>query len=48
MVEINASVANLKHQYRVCQYAEHDCCAYNKKYAYYYKYPRSTPFAEEH
>ena len=38
---------DLKHQYRISQYGEHDCCANNKKNGYYYKYPNLFHFTDK-
>ena len=47
MVERKAFLAIPKHQYRVYQWGEHDCSAYNKKNIDCYKYPSSTNFIDE-
>ena len=43
MVERKAFPGNLKHQYPVSQYGEHDFSANNKKKRDYYEYP-SLPY----
>ena len=42
-----ASLANPKHQCRVSQCAEHDCCANNKKNGDCYAYPNLSHFKDE-
>ena len=48
MVENKAFLTNLKHQYRVFQYGEHDCSANNKKNGDYYECRSSSYFMNEH
>ena len=47
IVERNAFVANLKHQYCVSQYGKHDYSANNKKNGDYYEYPSLSHFTNE-
>ena len=44
MAERKAFLVKQKHQYRVCQYGEHDCSATNIKNGDYYKNPSLTHF----
>ena len=48
MVERIAFLANVKHQYRVSEYGEHDCRTQNEKNGNYYEYPSLTYFTNEH
>ena len=48
MVEREAFLANLKHQYHASQKGEHDCSAHNKKNRDYYDYPSLSYFPDEH
>ena len=48
MAERKAFPTNAKHQYRVSQYAEHDCSAHNKNNVDYYKYPSLNHFTNGH
>ena len=41
-----AFLANMKHQYHVSQYGEHDCHANNKKNEDYYEYPSLSQFTD--
>ena len=47
MVEGEAFLANLKHQYRVSECGEHDCTPYNKKNGDYYAYQCLPYFMDE-
>ena len=47
-MEINAFLANPKHQYRVFQYGEHDCSSHNEKNRDYNEYPSFSHFTDEH
>ena len=48
MVQRKAFRANPKHQYRLSQKGEHDCCAHNEKNGDYNKYPSLSHFMDEH
>ena len=43
-----AFLGNPKHQYRLSQYAEHDCSSHNKKNGDYNDYPSLSHSTDEH
>ena len=48
MVKRKAFLVNLKHQYPVSEWGEHDCGAYNKKNGDYYKLASLSHLMDEH
>ena len=48
MVERKNFVANLKHQYPVSYYGEHDCSAQNENNRDYNEYPSFSYFMDEY
>ena len=47
MVEREGFLTNPKNKYRISQWGEHDCSAYNQKNGDYYEYPSLSHFMKE-
>ena len=48
MAERKAFLANLKHQYHVSRYGEHDCSAHNEKNRDYVEHPSLSHSKDKH